>query len=172
MFQHTIAASYFVTEREAPLPPFGSTFFKGERTELRYNANADLGRMLVNFGAEYSEEKAEFSTRNEKYEIFSVFGEALYAVTDTLDVTGSIRYDDHSEFGDEPSGRLALAWRATSDTIVRGSVGTGFRAPSLNKLFGPFNATNPDLDPETSRSAELGVEHFFNSGARVQATAF
>ncbi len=170
--QHTLSASYFVTERADPLTPFGSPNFKGERQELRYGGTADLGQTTVSFGAEYSEETAEFSNGVASYDIFSVYGEAQYALSDTVDVTGSLRYDDHSEFGGETTGRVALAWRASSNTIVRAAIGTGFRAPSLNELFGPFNATPPTLNPETSRSAEVGVEHRYSTGARVQATAF
>ena len=36
------------------------------------------------------------------------------------------------------------------------SYGTAFKAPSFNELYFPFFG-NPDLDPEQSRSAELGV---------------
>ena len=97
-----------------------------------------------------------------------------YAVNADLDLSAALRVDDHSEFGTEPTGRLALAWRARDGTIVRASLGTGFRAPSLNELFGPvyFGTPNPDLDPEESRSFELGVEQSFVNGITAEATFF
>jgi vitamin B12 transporter len=63
-----------------------------------------------------------------------------------------------------------LAWRPTDATTLRASYSTGFRAPSLNELFGPFGA-NPDLQPETSRSTEIGVDHDFGRGV-ASATLF
>jgi len=172
--EHTLSASYFKTDRLDPLTPFGSPLFTGERRELRYSGTADLGRTTVSFGAEYTQEEALFSNGTADYEIFSLFGEAQYAVSDTVDATASLRHDDNSEFGGATTGRVALAWRAGPGTVVRGSVGTGFRAPSLNELYGPFNfaSSNPILEPEESRSAEIGVEHQYGSGAKVQATAF
>jgi vitamin B12 transporter len=175
LIQHTIEASYFQTERLDPLTPFGSPFFEGERTELRYSGVADLDRTTLAFGAEYSQEEALFTNGRADYDVFSVFGEAQYAVNANLDVSAALRVDDHSEFGTEPSGRLALAWRPQDGTIVRASLGTGFRAPSLNELFGPFNTGPsgfPDLDPEKSRSAEVGIEHAFAGGITAGATLF
>jgi vitamin B12 transporter len=172
--QHTIETSYFETERLDPDTPFGSPFFEGIRREARYLGLAELGASTLAFGAEYSEEEALFSNGRATYDIFSVFGEVQYAATSDLDLSAAVRVDDHSEFGTETTGRLAAAWRPAAGTVVRGVLATGFRAPSLNELFGPFNFgnPNPDLQPETSRSAELGIEHSYSTGATVQATAF
>ena len=174
LIQHTLDASYFETERLDKLTPFGSPFFESQRTEVRYLGVAELDSTVWSFGTEYSEEKALFSNGRASYDVFSVFGEARYAVNADLDVSAALRVDDHSEFGTEPTGRLALAWRPQEGTVVRASLGTGFRAPSLNELFGPFNFANPnpDLDPEESRSFELGVEQSFANGITAEATAF
>ena len=174
VIQHLVEGVYFETEREDPLTSFGSGIFEGERRELRYRGVADLDRTILSFGAEYSEEEALFDNGRADYDVFSVLGEAQYAVNADLDISAALRVDDHSEFGTEPSGRLALAWRPQANTVVRASLGTGFRAPSLNELFGPFNFgnPNPDLDPEKSRSAELGIEHRWSNGITAEATVF
>lgn len=174
LIQHTVDASYFKTEQLDKLTPFGSPFFESNRTEMRYLGVADLDRTVLSFGAEYSEEEALFSNGRESYDVFSIFGEAQYAVNADLDISAALRVDDHSEFGTEPTGRVALAWRPQEGTIVRASLSTGFRAPSLNELFGPFNFgnPNPDLDPEKSRSFEVGVEQSFLGGITAEATLF
>lgn len=174
LIQHTVDASYFKTEQLDKLTPFGSPFFESNRTEMRYLGVADLDRTVLSFGAEYSEEEALFSNGRESYDVFSIFGEAQYAVNADLDISAALRVDDHSEFGTEPTGRVALAWRPQEGTIVRASLSTGFRAPSLNELFGPFNFgnPNPDLDPEKSRSFEVGVEQSFLGGIMAEATLF
>jgi vitamin B12 transporter len=64
-----------------------------------------------------------------------------------------------------------LAVRPAEGPVVRASLGSGFRAPSLYELFHPFYG-NTGLQPETSVSAELGVEKTYDSGATVRITGF
>lgn len=72
----------------------------------------------------------------------------------TLSATG--RHDDHSREGDADTWRLGAAtfWFAQQYKVAA-SAGTGFRAPSLYELYDPFYG-NPDLEPQTSFSADLG----------------
>ena len=87
-------------------------------------------------------------------------------LTDGL-ITVGVRYDDHSEAGDETSpyvgGRVAIE---PTDTTLRASYGEGFRAPSPSELLDPF-VGNTDLSAETSRSRELGVEQRLADGRVV-----
>ena len=86
-------------------------------------------------------------------------------VTDALSGTLGLRSDDHDNFDRETTYRLALAYKANATaTRLRGSYGTGFKAPTVNQLytqsvssFGPFSG-NPNLTPETSKGWELGAD--------------
>ena len=70
-------------------------------------------------------------------------------------MTGSVRHDDHSEFGGETSARLAFAWRATDALTLRGAAATGYRPPSideatwaeLNKRAAEIIEKYPDAKP-------------------------
>ena len=42
-------------------------------------------------------------------------------------------------------------------TRLKASIGTGFKAPSLEELFGPFGH-NPNLKPETSTGYDIGLD--------------
>lgn len=78
--------------------------------------------------------------------------------------TAGVRYDDNNRFGGK------VTWRVTQlvaiDEIgmrLKGSYGTGFKAPSLYQLFAPADPFfgpigNPDLKPETSRGWDAGFE--------------
>jgi vitamin B12 transporter len=56
--------------------------------------------------------------------------------------------------------------------VLRASAGTGFRAPSLDELFGPFGS-NPELTPETSVSYDIGIEQALPEGrGSVSAALF
>jgi vitamin B12 transporter len=80
--------------------------------------------------------------------------------------TVGLRVDDRDDFGSEVTYRLTGVYQhRPTDTRFSGSVGTGFRAPSLFELFGftPNNfgsayRGNADLEPEKSFGWELGIE--------------
>ena len=69
----------------------------------------------------------------------------------------SARRDHNSQFGDHNTG--AAAWGYSFDHGLRlsASYGSAFHAPTFNDLYYPYGSGNPDLKPEESRSAELGL---------------
>ena len=88
----------------------------------------------------------------------------------------SLRYDDNSEFGNATTGSLALGWRLSDMARLYASYGQGFRSPTLNEQFSPGYggqfAGNPDLDPERSRSGELGLEIAPDADQRIKANLY
>ena len=64
---------------------------------------------------------------------------------------------DNEQYGSHTTWNLAVGRRLGSATRVHANIGTAFRAPSANDLYG-FGG-DPDFDPETSISAEIGVTH-------------
>lgn len=67
--------------------------------------------------------------------------------------------------GDHVSPKLGVVWQATETFQLFGNWGGGFKAPTpsqvnqffSNPAFGYTSAPNPDLEPETSRSLEIGA---------------
>ena len=59
-------------------------------------------------------------------------------------------------------------------TRLRGSAGTGVKEPTFFEAFATgFAVGNPDLEPERSRTLELGVEREFAAGrVQLHATIF
>ncbi|MFC4765077.1 TonB-dependent receptor plug domain-containing protein [Dyella koreensis] len=55
----------------------------------------------------------------------------------------AVRYEDYSDFGSTTTGKLAAAFHATDKLLLRGSVSTGFRAPSLQQRW--FSSTFTDF---------------------------
>ncbi len=84
----------------------------------------------------------------------------------------SARHDNNSQFGGKTTGQAAWGLDITADMRLRASWGQGFRAPNFNELYYPgfpffgdiYFAGNSDLQPESSRSAELGF--IFDIGSR------
>jgi vitamin B12 transporter len=64
-----------------------------------------------------------------------------------------------------------------TDTTIKASYGTGFKAPTLSQLFQSFPDfnffANPNLKPEQSRGADIGFEQpLFNDRIRFGSTYF
>lgn len=86
-------------------------------------------------------------------------------------------YDSNTDSSFSP--KVAAVWKALSDTTVRTSVGHAFRAPTLYELYRSWVSgtttylSNPDLEPETVWSYELGIDQFFfNRKTRVSLTGY
>ncbi len=84
-----------------------------------------------------------------------------------------VRRDDNDVYGSETSLRTGIVVKAGRGVRLRASYGEAFRAPSLGELFFPFSG-NPDLQPETGESYELGIEYAGDTagGLRLGLTGF
>ncbi|HLF31491.1 MAG TPA: TonB-dependent receptor [Xanthomonadales bacterium] len=79
--------------------------------------------------------------------------------------TLSGRWDDFSDFDDVFTWQLAASQHLLQGLKIRGSAGTGSKAPTFTERFGyypDYFIGNAELMPETSRGWELGLETDFN----------
>lgn len=101
--------------------------------------------------------------------------------TDRFMMGFAARYEDYSDFGTTLDGKISAGFRASDTILLRGSVSTGFRAPSLQQKYFSSTITDfisgepvdvviasndselarlagvPNLTEETSQSATLGL---------------
>lgn len=61
---------------------------------------------------------------------YAFYGDLSADVTDQLLLQGALRYEDYSDFGSEVVGKVAARYRINDAFALRGSFGTGFRAPT------------------------------------------
>ncbi len=146
---------------------FGHTEYKGENLDADWRHDIRTGGAgTLSAGVSYRREEAEVATDPS----ISADTVGLYlqqhATLGAFDAVAGLRFDDHEEFGSELTWRAAPSYRiAQTGTRFKGSVGTGFKAPSLYQLYAPASAWgavgNPDLDPETSLGWDAGIEQGF-----------
>lgn len=122
----------------------------------------------------------EFSDVYER-DSFALYVDVEKDVTDTLLLKGALRYEDYSDFDSELSGQVAAQYDVTDTFGLRGSIGTGFRAPTPGQqgttnvstrlpngqpvATGLFPASGTiaqalgatDLEPETSTNFTFGM---------------
>jgi len=90
--------------------------------------------------------------------------------------TLSGRLDDFSDFDNVFTWQLAASSHVSDSVKLRGSVGTGSKAPTFTELYGfysEFFIGNPELKPEQSAGWELGVDlEFFRQQLTLGAAWF
>ncbi len=86
-------------------------------------------------------------------------------------------YDPNSDFHLSPKG--SLVYKPLEDTTLRASIGTAFRPPDVYELYrtwatsyGAVYESNPNLQPETSFSWDLGVEQKLKYNTVVKLNYF
>ncbi|BFM13574.1 TonB-dependent receptor [Simiduia litorea] len=118
-------------------------------------------------------------------DISSAYVEFALPVTDSINISLAGRHDSYSDFGSTTNPMANIRWAPMDSLAFRASWGTGFRAPSLAQVgLGPSQeslfltddygcavniaycantdytvvfAGNPNLEPEESESANIGV---------------
>jgi iron complex outermembrane receptor protein len=77
------------------------------------------------------------------------------------------------------TGKAALVYRLASSTVLRTSVGTSFRSPTVFDLYrdlrlssGQLLLGNPGLEPERLTAWEIGVRHGFGKTISVDAAYY
>lgn len=73
------------------------------------------------------------------------------------DYRAALRVDDNEQFGHNTTGNIAWGRSLTDQLKIYASYGEAFTAPSLIDLYGTFSG-NPDLEPETSKTYEIGFK--------------
>jgi len=86
------------------------------------------------------------------------FAEAKLNLWDRLFGTAGIRQDEYNVFSSATTYRVTGGYLLKeTGTKLRGSYGTGFRAPTINDLFFP-GFGNPNLQPEKSKGSDVALE--------------
>jgi iron complex outermembrane recepter protein len=72
----------------------------------------------------------------------SLYADAEFDITDAFLLSAATRFENFSDFGSTVNGKLAARLKATDNINIRGSVSTGFRAPSLAQIYYNLRFTN------------------------------
>ena len=121
---------------------------------------------------------------DESRDSFAAYVELDADITERLSLQIAGRYEHYSDFGDTVNGKIAGRFEPIDGVAVRGSVSTGFRAPSLHQQFFTATSTNnvggvlievgtfPVSDPVSVAlgAQALDPERSLNMGAGVALT--
>ena len=170
LFKLMLIANHSGQKNHTTLDPPTSTVDEEEKTDLDQlegRFTGILGKHLLTFGTEYRDTGLEEGSGIEHgVDNLGFYAQDEYQIFDPLYLVFGVRFDEHSEFGSEWTPRTSLIYNMFDNLRLKASYGTGFRAPSISELYitsyrsqgKTIYDPNPDLDPETSKSYEIGLE--------------
>ncbi len=159
-WQMLITAGHFDEQREERYSGERQSLTETHRDEvgLQHRFTRDNGVDVL--GVDYRHDNIDFNNRaGESYQKDSRENYGIYGMMQRTygahELSGSLRYDDDSLFGDKTTGSLGYAYRLTPYQRLGASVSTAYKAPNLAELYGPSSwGANPDLDAEESKNLE------------------
>ncbi len=72
---------------------------------------------------------------------YALAAEVLLPITKQLELTLAVRGDHYSDAGDTVNPKVSLKFQPFKQLLLRGSYNTGFKAPTLDDLYGPQSIT-------------------------------
>jgi vitamin B12 transporter len=141
----------------------------GVNTRLEWQSTLDLTQRLQLIGG-VDREDAQLKTRapssfnpnppqtRASAKLDGVYLQAQAKPTDGLTATFGVRRSEDDRFGEAITMRATIAYTPNDGaTVLRASVGEGFKAPTPFQLFSNFG--NVGLRPEEAAAYDVGVEH-------------
>lgn len=180
LWEQTFAYGFTTHSKAFIDDPWGDSDYDGEKHEVSWQHNLYLHKTnTLTLGIEYEKEamKSTFMDCKSAY-TYSLFAQDQIKLIDISYTTLGVRWDHHKEFGGHPTFRVTQAFVFDKiGTTIKGSIGTGFRAPSLYELYAPpffgMPVGNPNLDPEESIGWDVGAEQsLFNDRITLGVTYF
>ncbi len=128
---------------------YGSSFF----------IDSDQISSVTSAGFEYEKESFKTDSLNESRKNYALYFQNNFGLLDMFFVTAGIRYDDNEAFGNEWSPSIFAKWKIKeSGTKIRGGVSRGIKEATFFENFSAsFTIPNPNLKPEETLTAEIGV---------------
>ena len=109
-------------------------------------------------------------TPNLERKIYSLYLNNNYLLTQKINISIGLRYDDYSDFGDNTAPDVGIVYRALDDLSFKLKYAHAFRAPSWTELSG-LNG-NPNLKAEVSKSTEFSTVYRYGSDAKISLNAY
>lgn len=143
-----------------------SSRFDTRRDLGSLQADLGIGGGLLTVGLDWQRDEIDSSThyaqdRRINRGVFAQWQQDFGAQA----LQASARRDDDSQFGGETTGSVLWGWTLARGLRLTASYGTAFKAPTFNELYFP-GFGNVALQPETSRSVELGLRKEFGDNRR------
>lgn len=146
--------------------------FNSERRHASLQADWSVAStQALTFGVDYLDDRVDSTFDFEARARDNLGAFAQYQATyGPHRISASVRHDHNEQFGGHETGSLGWKWSFGEQWAFSAAWGSAFGAPTFNDLYFP-GSSNPDLDPETSRSYEAALS-WTGRSATVSLAAF
>jgi len=103
----------------------------------RESYNTDTDDALVSSVPSAGRSPYHVSKDKANRDVTALVAEALFPVSKQLELQAALRADNYSDFGSSVNPKVGFRYTLSPTAVLRGSANTGFRAPSLDDVFGP-----------------------------------
>lgn len=143
--------------------------FAGRFWDTTFGAEREEQKM---FSASPGNNSLAYSRDRNSADINSLYAQVRVTPIAPLTLSGGVRYDEHSNFGENALFSAGAAFApGNGSTVLRASYDEGFKAPSLYQLFSLYGSDA--LQPEEAKGWEFGAEQsLFDRRVRLSATYF
>ena len=152
-----ISGDLFEFNGETVSAAFGIDTRKEEITDvssLDSRADASNEYLVPVFGFGSSVSRADRSQ-------WGAFAEFYLPLAENFEVQLAARYDDYDQFGDTVNTKIGFAYRPVEELVLRASMATSFRAPSLTQAGVELRTTTATYDCGANQAvADLYCEGF------------
>ncbi|MEE4218750.1 MAG: TonB-dependent receptor [Xanthomonadales bacterium] len=175
-WDYQLLAGYTREELESDFG-FYATGFDSNRFQFAWQNQFDTGTTgVLSFGLDWISENGEsLYSWDEKRRNTGLYGTWDHYFGRLHAQLGG-RWDDNSVFGSQFTGQAAFGFEINESWQFMASYGSAFRGPNLNEQYSPgwagLFAGNPDLDPESSASAELGLRWQHSQAGALSVSAY
>ena len=166
VWKSTFRIDQGVDRTESPESMIGDpiSIFKTTQNQYTWQNDLKLPLGIMLFGLERLEQEVD-SSKNYSAKSRSI-NAALAGWNATIDrhsVQLNLRVDDNSQFGSHETWLAGYGYKISSAWQIAGSLGTAFKAPTMNDLYFPttpgVGGGNANLKPEESRNSEISLRY-------------
>ena len=74
-------------------------------------------------------------------------------------LTQSVRYDNYNNYDNKLTGKIGLKHNFSTVGYISTNIGTAYNSPSIIQSLNPWGDSNPDLNPENSKSFDISMKY-------------
>lgn len=153
----TVKLAYSHSIDESDNPTYSSNYeTKQDQVSLVGQHKLPVGTGI--YGVEYLKQKLDSNVYDADYRKVTSGFLGYLTSYNNIDVQANIRHDNYSDFDDETTYNLGVAYHLAPNLRAGVNYAKGYRVPTFNDLYWP-GSENPGLKPETSDNYEAFLEY-------------
>jgi iron complex outermembrane receptor protein len=131
--EYRVEKYQIVAGEEGSYKTYGPVVFSIDGTDTTFRPGGSQGFPGFQPSNELNESRSNFGT----------YADLEMDVTKKFVVSAAARFEQYSDFGNTLNGKFATRYKVSDAFSLRGSISSGFRAPSLAQMY--FNTTFTDI---------------------------